>query len=278
MNTKYNNVSKTLGPRAAQVFTELNQRRRAVFTLSDVTDITGLSRVAASNLIAQLHRHGVVTRLKPGLYNLVPFELGWSREHIESPYLIAREMAGSAPHFLSHGTAFELHRLVTQPNFTIYLSCTHRLRAQSIAGYDFHFVHVKPEHVFGLTKHWVDKERFVMITDLEHTIIDALKQPAYVGGITEAAKGMWMRREQLNVEQLVSYALRLRNGAVLRRLGYLLELYGLAEAPQLARLSSQLTMTNQRLDPTLPAEGKILTRWRVQLNVTPEELQAVRYG
>ena len=39
-----------------------------------------------------------------------------------------------------------------------------------------------------------------------------------------------------------------------------------------------LTATYQRLDPLLPAEGTFLSRWRLQLNVTPEELDAVRLG
>ena len=39
-----------------------------------------------------------------------------------------------------------------------------------------------------------------------------------------------------------------------------------------------LTATYQRLDPLLPAEGAFLSRWRLQLNVTPEELDTVRLG
>ena len=247
-----------------------------MFTIEDVTAITGLSNSAASNLIARLSRHGLVTRLKAGLYNLVPFELGWTNHHVENPYLIAAELAGSAPHFLSHGTAFELHRMVTQPNLTIYLSCTQERRMQSVGGYNFHFSHIRPEQVTGLTKHWVDKERFVMMSDLEHTVVDGLKHPGLVSGITEVAKGIWMKHEKLNINQLIDYAKLLGNGATLRRLGFILELYELANVEQLMYLRGLLTKTIQRLDPTLPAQGKILTRWRLQLNVTTEELLAVR--
>ena len=193
-----------------------------------------------------------MTRLKPGLYNLVPFELGRATEHIDSPYLIARELAGPAPYFLSHGTALELHRMVTQPNFTIHVSCTRRIRPQTIGGYEFRFIHITETKMFGVTKHWVDKERFVMISDMERTIIDGLRHPAFAGGITEIAKGLWMKRDVLKVERLMDYALRLDVGAVLRRLGYLLEHYGLADASALEPLRAKLTATYQRLDPLLP--------------------------
>ncbi|MHB1515837.1 MAG: type IV toxin-antitoxin system AbiEi family antitoxin domain-containing protein [Acidiferrobacteraceae bacterium] len=270
--------TKTLGPRAAQLFTELNERHRSMFTLVDVRSVTGLSAAAARNLVHKVWQRGLVTRLKPGLYNLVPFELGRATEHIDSPYLIARELAGAALYFLSHGTALELHRMRTQPNFTVYVSCTRRVRPQTVGGYDFRFVHITAEQAFGVVKHWIDKERFVMISDIERTIIDGLRHPACAGGITEVAKGLWMKRAMLKIGRLVDYARRLGVGAVVRRLGYLLEHYGLADASVLEPLRGMLTATYQRLDPLLPADGTFLSRWRLQLNVTPEELDAVRFG
>lgn len=278
MSEKYHIQTKTLGPRAAQLITELNELRRTTFTLADVHSITGLSPAASRNLVHKAQQRGLVTRLKPGLYNLVPFELGRATEHVDNPYLIAREIAGAAPYFLSHGTAFELHRMVTQPNFTVYVSCMRRVRPQKVGGYDFRFIHIAAEQEFGVIKHWIDKERFVMISDMERTIIDGLRHPAFVGGITEVAKGLWMKRDILKMEQLVDYAKRLGIGAVVRRLGYLLEHYGLADASVLEPLHGMLTATYQRLDPLLPAEGAFLSRWRLQLNVTPEELDTVRLG
>ena len=257
---------------------ELNELRRSTFTLTDVGLITGLSAASARNLVYKAQQRGLVTRLKPGLYNIVPFELGRATEHIDSPYLIARELAGTAPYFLSHGTAFELHRMVTQPTFTVYVSSTRRVRPQTVGGYDFRFIHITTEQEFGVMKHWVDKERFVMISDMERTIIDGLRHPSFAGGITEVAKGLWMKRAVLKVERLVDYAQRLGVGAVARRLGYLLEHYGLADASMLEPLRSMLTATYQRLDPLLPAEGIFVSRWRLQLNVVPEELDAVRLG
>ena len=278
MSAKYHVQTKTLGPRAAQLLTELNELRRTTFTLADVGSITSLSASASRNLVHKAQLRGLVTRLKPGLYNLVPFELGRTTEHIDSPYLIARELAGGAPYFLSHSTALELHRMVTQPNFTVYVSCTRRVRPQTVGGYDFRFVHITAEQEFGVMKHWIDKERFVMISDMERTIIDGLRHPAFVGGITEVAKGLWMKRDVLKVERLVDYALRLDVGAVVRRLGFLLEHYCLADASVLEPLRAKLTATYQRFDPLLPAEGAFVSRWRLQLNVTTEELDTVRLG
>ena len=45
---------------------------------------------------------------------------------------------------------------------------------------------------------------------------------------------------------------------------------------ELNSLRKSLTATYVPLDPTLPREGPHLAKWRLQINVSPEELQAVR--
>jgi predicted transcriptional regulator of viral defense system len=86
-----------------------------------------------------------------------------------------------------------------------------------------------------------------------------------------------MKRDTLNIRRLMDYAQRLGVGAVIRRLGYLLEHYELADAATLEPLLSQLTATYLRLDPLLPAEGPHLSRWKLQLNVPAEELDSIRF-
>ena len=219
---------------------------------------------------------GIVTRLKPGLYNLVPFERGRDTEHVSDPYLIARSLVGDTPYFISHGSALELHRMVTQPQLAITTSVARRLRLQRLHGYEFQFIQVKEANFFGLTDVWITAEEQVRISDPERTIIDGLNHPQYVGGIAEVAKGLWMKRDTLQVPRLVDYAMRLDVGAVIRRLGYLLEFYGLAETAALDPLRAKLTSTYQRLDPLFPDEGRMLRRWRIRINLEPEELNAIR--
>ena len=85
-----------------------------------------------------------------------------------------------------------------------------------------------------------------------------------------------MRREDLKATRAIEYALRLGVGSVIRRLGYLLELYRLAPEPELQRLRSALTVTYSLLDPVMPPEGPRMARWRLRLNVAREELEAIR--
>jgi len=266
---------KTLGPQAAKLVTMLYERSRAVFRVQDVRNITGLSETSARSFVRKLVDRGVAARLKPGLFVLVPFELGRDRHYMGSPLVVAREIMNGADYYLSHATAMEIHGMVTQPQLVVTVTSPKPRRSLTALGVQFRFIRCQRRNLFGLTEHWATKQEKVRVSDPERTIIDGLKQPEYCGGVTEVAKGLWMRRQDLKVQTLVGYAKRIRVGAVVRRLGFLLETYELAEAPELERLRSGLTETYVRLDPVLPAEGKRLRRWRLQLNVAPDELRAV---
>lgn len=276
MRMQHNDTAKTVGPQLARLLAGLHDRAQTTFALSDAEEITGLRPKSISSLLHKAARRGLVSRLKPGVFVIVPAELGSAKEYAGNPYITAAKLAGDSPLFISHGSAMEIHRMVTQPQLVVFGSSSKRLRNRTVQGTEFHFVFVRPEQYFGTVKHWATKHEAVEVSDLERTIIDGLRQPEYCGGITEVAKGLWMRRQDIKVARLIEYAQRFGIGAIFRRLGYLLELYGLADSDELASLRNELTDTYLVLDPMLPKEGSHLRRWRIQLNVAPEELQVVR--
>ena len=275
MRIIYNSSFKTLGPTAAKLVGELHERGRPIFSLAEAVRILGGKPGSARRLVTRLVARGIAARLKSGLFILVPFELGRAREYMGNPYVVARELAGGRKHYLSHTSAMDIHQIVTQPQLVVYVTVLHPVRSRNILNTEFRFVRAKGEHFFGVTEHWVNKHERVSVSDLERTVLDGLKQPEYCGGVTEVAKGLWIRRQDINPRKLVDDALRLNVGAVIRRLGFLMELYGIDPPEQVDRLRKNLTDTYVLLDPVLPAEGKFQKRWRLRLNVTPEELQAV---
>lgn len=275
LDSKDHSGLKTLGPQAARLVAALYEQERRVFTLEDAIRITALQASSARSFMRTLVGRGVAARLRPGLFILVPFELGYEREYLGNPYVVARELAGRNPYYLSHASAMDIHGMVTQPQLVVYVASPKRLHNRTVLGTEFRFIRCKPSHFFGTMRHWIDKHEQVTVSDLERTVLDGLRQPEYCGGITEVAKGLWMRRAETNPSKLVDYALRFRVGAVIRRLGYLMETYGVGTTRDIGRLQRRLTAAYAPLDPLLPHEGKFLARWRLRLNVPSEELQAV---
>jgi len=268
---------KTVGSQTAKLLSSLYDRSLTTFSLDDAQAITGLSAVSTRSLLRKAVARGLLTRIKSGLFTVIPAELGSERDYAGNPYLAARALVRRAPYYLSHSTAMELHRMVTQPRLKIFVSTPKRMADQVIHGTEYKFIFLKPEEFFGTESHWITKQESIIISDLERTVIDGLRRPEYCGGITEVAKGLWLRHENMKVEKLLQYSRRLEIGAITRRLGYLLELYGLATPEQLNSLRRGLTRTSDLLDPLLPKGGRYLTRWRLQLNVPADELKSIRH-
>lgn len=276
-----NNIHKSLGNRASSLILGVYEKGGGIFSLPDAALITGLKGQSLLNLIHRLVKKGILTRLVSGLYQIIPFELGYATEYMGNPFVVAREVVfrklknKKAAYFISHGSAMDIHQMVTQPQLAVYTTVTKQIREQKILGTDFHFVTNKPMHFFGLQKHWVDKSEMVLVSDLEKTVLDGLKMPEYCGGITEVAKGFWMKRHEMSVTKLVDYAEKLNVGAVYRRLGFLLETYDVPCPSELERLQRKMNPSYLLLDPTLPNEGKYQAQWRLRLNITKDELLAV---
>ena len=276
MTNIYDNIaSKTLGPQSARLVTTLHDRGHTFFRLEDIREITGASKPSARTFARDLVGRGIATRLKPGLFVLVPFELGHERQYVGDPLLIAREMMNGKPHYVSHASAMEIHGLLTQPHLGTMITTPVFHRSLTVQGLPFRFVRCRKSDMFGLIEHWASKQETVLISSLERTLIDGLKSPGYCGGILEVAKGLWIRRQDVNIPLLIRYGQKLKVGAVLQRLGFLLQTYELGDRKEQDILQKTLTDTYVLLDPTLPAEGHYLRRWRLRLNVTPEEMLAV---
>lgn len=275
MNNKQAEKFKTLGPRAAYLVGRLYEQGKPVFSNVDVMEITGLQPKSARNFVASLVNRGVAARLKPGLFILVPYELGFEREYMGNPYVIARELIGGKNYYISHGSAMDIHQMVTQPQLKVFASVARPIRPRIVLGVEFFFVRCKPEHFFGIEKHWATKTDSVMVSEPERTVVDCLNLPQHCGGLSEVAKGLWMKKHELDPDRLIQYALHLGVGAVIRRLGFLLEIFQIDSESQVTSLQQRLTKSYALLDPVLPDEGRYLARWRLRLNIEPDELLAL---
>lgn len=275
MNNNEKERFKTLGPRAAYLVGRLYEKGKPVFSNADAMEITGLQPKSARNFVASLVKRGVATRIKPGLFILVPYELGFEREYMGNPYIVARELAGRQKYYISHASAMDIHQMVTQPQFKIFVSVARSIRSRMVLGTEYYFVRCRPGHFFGIEKHWATKTDSVLVSDPERTVFDCLKLPQHCGGLSEVAKGLWIKKHELDLDRLIQYAVEFDVGAVIRRLGFLLETFQVASDSQVFSLQQRLTKSYALLDPVLPDEGRYLARWRLRLNMEPDELLAL---
>ena len=122
---------------------------------------------------------------------------------------------------------------------------------------------ISEKAIFGLKPVWRGQVK-ISVSDPTRTIIDMLVAPAVGGGI-RSVKDMlenYLRSENKNLEQLIEYGEKLGNGAVFKRLGFLLEKIAPDETKAIKECYTLLTTGNAKLDPKL-INNKLITRWRL---------------
>jgi predicted transcriptional regulator of viral defense system len=137
-----------------------------------------------------------------------------------------------------------------------------RQKCQERHGALFSLKHIDQQKLFGTQTVWRHQTR-VPVSDVHRTIVDMLDDSAVGGGIQHVADCLaaYLRRGDRDDEKLIEYAVRLANGAVFKRLGFLAE--RLPEGAELAHLcESHLSGGHAKLDPA--QEGpRVVTKWRL---------------
>lgn len=88
---------------------------------------------------------------------------------------------------------------------------------------EFEFLTVGEKHFFGLQQEWVSPWHRVAITDLERTVLDMVASPRVFGTLGAGMETLEAYLGRLGLDRLVGHALRYDVGAVIKRLGWMLE-------------------------------------------------------
>jgi len=267
-------TTKTLGPATAELLLRLSARGKVSFSIGDAQAINNKSYQDTAALLSQLVRKGWLLRLVPGQYLIVPLEAGLETIPMADRYVIARQVLDPLPHYISHYSAMELHQMTTQPVNTVYVTVPRQRASRVIAGIAYRFTYANQRSFWGWETIWATDQEQVRVSDLEKTLLDCAVRPELCGGLAELAKGLWLRKDDLNEGRLVAHVRRLGHKAAARRIGFLLEAFGLGRPETIAALQSFTLRRYALLDPTLPDEGPYRARWRLRLNLDPEELKA----
>jgi predicted transcriptional regulator of viral defense system len=271
VNTVTHNI-KSLGSVSAGLVIRLAEKGQYVFTTADAVSILGGSTGRVSKLLHDLKSRAWVAEIERGRYVLLPLESGESGLPLTNELVIASRLV--SPYYISFWTAIYHYGYTEQVPRTIFVATTERKRPIQFAAREFRFISIADHKFFGHKPVWIDADRVEMAT-LEKLLVDCLDLPQYAGGIKEVAKLLLGAQTVLDWQTVTDYCSRVRNGAVVKRLGFLLDLLAISHAGA-DNLGTLLTEGFALLDPTLPKEGRYLSKWHVQVNVPEEELTSWR--
>ena len=242
-----------------------------VFNSSTVKEIAyqlGISKSYVNTILCALTQEGWIKNIRKGLYAFTAVT-GIQPIH---EFEIAMQLV--KPAMISHYSAFYHHGLTDQVPHDIFITTTKGSHVPQsgekdkhagfkLDGVHYRIMQVNRERFFGAVTAWKGGAQF-KITDLERTLLDGLAAPQYCGRFGEVLHGFDEKRDELNIDKLVSYALLL-DVAVSRRAGWILDRLG-AEEAKISCLARTGRLGYRRLDSSSKPIGQYDKKWGLQLN------------
>jgi len=240
MVTKKTERRAGIGKKSSRLLSELAENNKSIFTIDDAVEILkraefrrrnsgvlkrrSLSTEKKSSVTKLLHdltRNKWLFRLSRGKYLILPLEAGVKPEFTEHEFIIASKLI--EPYYISYWSALNYYGFTEQVSKTVFVATIKRKREMNLLGLKIKFVTVKENKFFGFKKNLVNNHP-VNIAEKEKAIVDCLDLPRNCGGITEIIKAVDSAKEELDLKKLEDYAKKMKNQAIINRLGYILEL------------------------------------------------------
>jgi predicted transcriptional regulator of viral defense system len=236
---------------------------KGTISVDEASSILGVATTDAAKMLARWAKNGWMARVRRGLYVPVPLESRTTDVALEDSWLVADRLF--SPCYMGGWSAAEYLDLTEQIFSTVIVMTVKRPRDRNpnIKGTSFLVRTIPEKAMFGLKPVWRGEIK-ISISDPTRTILDILADPSLGGGI-RSVKDMfinYLKSEKKNLEQLIEYGKLLGNGAVFKRLGFLLEITAPDETRIIEQCRDNLTAGNTKLDPKLNND-KLITRWRL---------------
>jgi predicted transcriptional regulator of viral defense system len=236
---------------------------KGTISVQDAADALKTNSTDAAKMLSRWARKGWLSRIRRGLYIRVPLESYTPDIRLEDPWIIADRLF--SPCYVGGWSASEYWDLTEQIFRTVVILTTQkpRNRFPIIKGTSFMLRTISEKAFFGTQSVWRGQVK-ISISDPSRTIIDLLTDVKLGGGIRPTSDIFfnYLRSEKKNIDLLIEYAKRVENGAVFKRLGFLLERLAPDQTKSIKTCMDHLTKGNAKLDPSLDSK-KLVTRWKL---------------
>ena len=271
--------NKNISFQANALLNKLIEEKKVCFGIDTAYAIlSNSSQDAVKRLLSDMTKRGLLMRVKEGLYYIIPFEQD-PKTFMPDWHLLSQYLVGDVEYYIGYFSALQIHNLTTQPNLREQIVVKKQIKPSAlfVKEIPFQFIYHNEKHFFGNKKTWIDSFNRVQCSDLEKTIIDCLFKPEYASGITEIAKAIYKIKDKIDYSKIVQYAKRFDSQAVIKRLGFLLELLEVKNA-MVDELQKLRTNSTVLLEPSYPKEGKTIYRWAIRQNIDTESILSPIYS
>ena len=215
---------KQMGKHEQEIYFFLEKVGLKVFSVDDLLS-HGFDKRIVHDSLSSLAKKGTISRVRKGVYIKASPKLLYDRlQQFESPLLVASKIA-EKDYYIGYLSAMQIYGVVEHIPFIVYVATFRRRRNFRYGVYEVRFVNLNKRKFFGYERKEMGGS-YLYVSGKEKTIIDCLDHPEYCGGV-EGAVGLiseLIYKEKIDWDTLMDYVLKMKEQALLHRMGYVLEL------------------------------------------------------
>ena len=182
-----------------------------IFSIDDVNKYYN-NIESARSAVKRLMKEGMVAKIRNNMYTCISGETG---APIANRFQIASKITPSS--HVSHHTAMEYYGITDQVYYDVYVASKTGFREFEFDGYTYIFVPAKDME-------GVESPAFsggVVITDLERTLVDSVKDMDKISGIEEVVHDISCMNK-IQEKRILKYLEVISNQFLYQKMGYLL--------------------------------------------------------
>lgn len=254
------NTISALTQTEAEIVARLSYEGKEIITAKELDAYLPDDFRYRRKLVYSLKKKGLLIPIKRGVYIVVPLDAVLTGRRV-SEFLIPPVFFPKGDYYIGYSTMFNYYNFTDQQFQTVYVLNTRISRARTIAGISFKFIKIAPGRMYGLKKISI-KDKEIVVSSKERTLVDLIYYNKPVGGINEAAAILerLVKDKKCDTKKLIDFTVRFPVVKTRKCIGLALEGAGVSKTlleplAKSVKKTSLISFSNNR-------RGKINEKWR----------------
>ena len=240
----------------------LEEEEISFFEIQSLKSALDLDNRTINEIVENLVDKGFLSRIERGKYCRANFR----DENVIGTFL-AKESA------VAYWSALNLYGLTEQFPNKVLIQTTQLKKEVEFAGTTYQFIKIQPNKRTGVVFNGYGNYKYP-ITDIEKTIVDCFDLPQYSGGFAELISAFY--NANLNSKKLTDYCNAVNNIAVIKRLGFLAELFEKRNLCSFVKFAKSKVNRSYNLFDTFGENtGEPNNDWYLRMNLSKENILGI---
>ena len=237
----------------------LEEEEISIFEIQNLKHALGLDNRTINDIVENLVKNGFLSRIERGKYCRANFR----DENVIGTFIVEKSA-------VAYWSALNLHGLTEQFPNKIFIQTTKLKKDVEFEGTTYQFIKIREKKRIGIIFNGYGNYKYP-ITDIEKTIIDCFDLPQYCGGFAELIRAFY--NAKLNAKKLIDYCNNVNNIAVIKRLGFLAELFEKKNLSSFVKFAKSKVNRNYNLFDTFGENtGESDNNWYLRMNLSKEKI------